>query len=107
MLGAPGGTKSATGMLKTIINFFDHGMSPARRCQPRVVDYQAAVVEAEGRVPVRVVDDLRSDGYSVDHRLVNHDAYFAQVEALIVDDDGPPSGPSDPRDDGGIAIASA
>ena len=71
---------------------------------PRV-DYQAALVQAEGRVPAAVVEGLRAAGYRVNRRPLNYDWYFANAQLISVAEDGTPSGASDPRRDGGAAYS--
>jgi len=104
VIGAPGGTKIVTGVLQTILNVFDHGMTAVEAVSSPRVDYQVQTVEIEGRVPTSVVTGLRSMGYDVHQRLRNYDPYFALVQVLLVAPDGTIGGASDPRNDGGAAF---
>jgi gamma-glutamyltranspeptidase/glutathione hydrolase len=103
VIGAPGGTRIVTGVLHTILNAFDHGMTAVEAVSSPRVDYQAHTVEIEGRVPTAVVAGLRSIGYDVHQRPRNYDPYFALVQVLLVAPDGTIGGASDPRNDGGAA----
>ena len=105
--GAPGGTKIVTAVLQTLLNVFDHGMSPVEAVSAPRVDYQAEAVEAEGRVPVAVVNGLRTAGYRVNHRSQNYDPYFALAQLILAGSDGSLRGASDPRKDGGTALSLA
>jgi gamma-glutamyltranspeptidase/glutathione hydrolase len=105
-VGAPGGTKIVTGILQTIVNVLDHGMTPVEAVSAPRVDYQGDVVQAEARIPVAVTDGLSSLGYEVSRRTLNYDSYFSRPQ-VIVSVDGRLEGASDPRKDGGTALDSA
>jgi gamma-glutamyltranspeptidase len=62
-------------------------------------------VQAELRVPGEVLDGLRAAGYQVNRRPLGYDPYFAKAQVIQVGRDGSLSGASDPRGDGGIALA--
>ncbi|GAC1652966.1 MAG: gamma-glutamyltransferase [Candidatus Dormibacteraceae bacterium] len=102
--GAPGGTKIVTGVLQTLLNAIDHGMSPVEAVSAPRVDYQADIVQAEGRVPLDVVQGLRELGYEVNRRPQNYDSYFALAQLIVAGEDGSLRGASDPRKDGGAAF---
>jgi gamma-glutamyltranspeptidase / glutathione hydrolase len=105
VVGAPGGTKIVTAVLQTLLNVIDHGMTPVEAVSAARVDYQAETVQAEGRVPVAVIDGLRAAGYSVNRRPQNYDWYFANAQLILADPDGTLRGASDPRKDGGAAFS--
>jgi gamma-glutamyltranspeptidase/glutathione hydrolase len=103
--GAPGGTKIVTGVLQTLLNLLDHGMSPVEAVSAPRLDYQGDQVQAELRVPGEVLDGLRAAGYRVNRRPLGYDPYFAKAQIIEVGPDGGLRGASDPRGDGGIALA--
>ena len=105
VVGAPGGTKIVTAVLQTILNVVDHGMSPVEAVSAPRVDFQADIVEAEGRIPATVVEGLRSAGYEVNRRPQNYDFYFANAQLIVAAPDGSLAGASDPRKDGGAAYS--
>jgi gamma-glutamyltranspeptidase / glutathione hydrolase len=105
VVGAPGGTKIVTAVLQTILNVIDHEMSPVEAVSAPRVDFQAEIVQAEGRVPATVVEGLRSAGYAVNRRPENYDWYFANAQLIVADQDGRLAGASDPRKDGGAAYS--
>jgi gamma-glutamyltranspeptidase / glutathione hydrolase len=105
VVGAPGGTKIVTAVLQTLLNVFDHGMTPVEAVSAPRIDYQAETVQAEGRVPAQVIEGLRAAGYSVNRRPQNYDWYFANAQLIVVDPDGTLRGASDPRKDGGAAYS--
>jgi gamma-glutamyltranspeptidase / glutathione hydrolase len=105
VVGAPGGTKIVTGVLQTLLNVIDHGMTPVEAVSAPRIDYQADTVQAEGRVPASVIEGLRAAGYSVNRRPQNYDWYFANAQLIVADADGSLRGASDPRKDGGAAYS--
>jgi len=104
VLGAPGGTRIVNGVLQTILNLVDHGMTPLEAVAAPRVDYQGETVEAEQRIPSDVVDALRARGYHVNLRPGSYEGYFARVQVIRAGADGTLRGASDPRGDGGIAL---
>jgi gamma-glutamyltranspeptidase/glutathione hydrolase len=103
--GAPGGTKIVTGVLQTLLNLLDHGMTPVEAVSAPRLDFQGDVVQAEHRVPAEVLDALGGLGHGVNRRPTGYDPYFAKAQVIRVGRDGTLSGASDPRGDGGIALA--
>jgi gamma-glutamyltranspeptidase/glutathione hydrolase len=103
--GAPGGTKIVTGVLQTLLNLLDHGMSPVEAVSAPRLDFQGDVVQAEQRLPASVLDGLRALGYQVNRRPTGYDPYFARAQVIRLAADDSVSGASDPRMDGGIALA--
>jgi gamma-glutamyltranspeptidase / glutathione hydrolase len=103
--GAPGGTKIVTGVLQSLLNLLDHGMSPLEAVAAARLDFQGDVVQAELRLPGDVLDGLRALGYSVNRRPRGYDPYFAKAQVILVGADGSLRGASDPRGDGGMALA--
>ena len=104
VLGAPGGTRIVNGVLQTLLNLVDHGMSPLEAVAAPRVDFQGETVQAEQRIPGDVVERLRELGYRVNRRPGSYDGYFSRVQVIEVGDDGSLRGASDPRNDGGIAL---
>jgi gamma-glutamyltranspeptidase / glutathione hydrolase len=102
-VGAPGGTKIVTGILQTIVNVLDHGMTPVEAVSAPRVDYQGDVVQAEARIPLAVTRGLEGQGYKVNRRTLNYDSYFSRPQ-VIVSRGGRLMGASDPRKDGGTAL---
>ena len=105
--GAPGGTKIVTGVLQTLVNLLDHGMSPVEAVSAPRLDFQKDQVETELRMPADVLDGLRAAGYRVNRRPLGYDPYFAKAQVIQIGPDGALRGASDPRGDGGIALASS
>jgi gamma-glutamyltranspeptidase/glutathione hydrolase len=105
VVGAPGGTKIVTGVLQTLLNLIDHGMTPVEAVSAPRIDYQAETVQAEGRMPAAVVEGLRAAGYAVNRRPQNYDWYFASAQLIAAAADGSLAGASDPRRDGGAAYS--
>ena len=105
VLGAPGGTRIVNGVLQTLLNLIDHGMTPLEAVSAPRVDFQGETVQAELRVPGEVLSALRDEGLSVRQRPVSYDSYFSRVQVIVAGPDGALTGASDPRGDGGIALS--
>lgn len=104
-LGAPGGTRIVTGVLQTLLNLVDHGMSPEEAVSAPRIDFQGVTVQAEQRVTAEIVDAVRAAGYEATRRPLSYDGYFSRVQLIESGPDGTLSGASDPRKDGGIALS--
>lgn len=105
VIGAPGGTKIVTGVLQTVLNLVDHGMSPVEAVSAPRIDYQGEGVQAEQRIPGDVLAGIGAAGFRVTRRPMSYDPYFAKVQCIEVAPDGTLTGASDPRGDGGVALA--
>jgi gamma-glutamyltranspeptidase/glutathione hydrolase len=104
VVGAPGGPRIVTGVLQTLLNLLDHGMSPVEAVSAPRLDFQRDQVQTELRMPAGVLDGLRAAGYEVNRRPLGYDPYFAKAQVIQIGADGTPRGASDPRGDGGIAL---
>jgi gamma-glutamyltranspeptidase / glutathione hydrolase len=102
--GAVGGTKIVTAVFHTLVNTFDHGMTPVESVSAPRIDFQGDAVQAEGRIPEEVVVGLRHAGYAVNRRPLNYDSYFGLAQLIVVDSDGGLRGAADPRNDGGAPL---
>jgi gamma-glutamyltranspeptidase/glutathione hydrolase len=103
--GAPGGTRIVTGILQALLNLLDHDMSPVEAVSAPRLDFQGEEVRAELRLPTPAVEGLRAAGHRVTRRPLAYDPYFAKVQLIQVAPDGSLRGASDPRGDGGVALA--
>jgi len=100
VIGAPGGTKIVTGVLQTLLNLVDHGMTPMEAVAAPRIDCNGDTVQAEQRISSEVLAELRDAGFPVNRRPLGYDPYFSKVQCLVVGR----GGASDPRGDGGIAL---
>jgi gamma-glutamyltranspeptidase/glutathione hydrolase len=106
VVSAPGGTRIVNAVLQTLLNLIDHGMSPADAVAAPRVDFQGEVLEAEARVPQETLVAVERLGYRVNRRAHNYDGYFARPQLIVLDPEtGILRGASDPRKDGGVALA--
>jgi gamma-glutamyltranspeptidase/glutathione hydrolase len=101
VIGAPGGTKIVTGVLQTLLNLVDHGLTPVEAVSAPRVDFQGDTVQAEQRVTSDVLAELRDAGFAVNRRPLGYDPYFSKVQCIVVGQ----GGASDPRGDGGAALS--
>ncbi|MDQ6773687.1 MAG: gamma-glutamyltransferase family protein [Candidatus Dormibacteraeota bacterium] len=105
VVGAPGGTKIVSGVLQTLLGLIDHGLTPVEAVSAPRLDHQGGAVEAELRLPGEVLAGLDALGYTVHRRPTSYDSYFARVQVIVASPDGSLRGASDPRGDGGVALA--
>jgi gamma-glutamyltranspeptidase/glutathione hydrolase len=92
------------GVLQTLLNVVDHGMSPLEAVAAPRVDFQGETVQAEQRIPSDVVEELVARGFSVNRRPMSYDTYFSRVQVIEVGAGGTLTGASDPRGDGGLPL---
>jgi gamma-glutamyltranspeptidase / glutathione hydrolase len=105
VLGAPGGTRIVTGVLQTLLNLVDHGMTPQEAVSAPRLDFQGETVQAEQRLTTDILDAVRNAGYEVNRRPLSYDGYFSRVQLIEARPGGTLEGASDPRKDGGIALS--
>jgi gamma-glutamyltranspeptidase / glutathione hydrolase len=104
VVGAPGGTRIVNGVLQTLLNLVDHGMTPVEAVSAPRVDYQGGTVQAELRLTADVLDPLRAAGFPVNRRHLSYDTFFSRVQVIVAGEDGRLAGASDPRGDGGTPL---
>ena len=108
VLGASGGTRIVSGVVQTILNVVDHGMSALEAVSAPRFDCQGDVVRVEGRVPRWVCQELEESGLKVERDLASYGPYpsrAARVHAIVVDGvRGKLDGGADPRGYG-VALA--
>ena len=64
-LGAPGGTRIITGVLQTLLNVLDHGLSPVEAVSAPRFDCQSDMLDCEARIPSWVKAELAERGFQV------------------------------------------
>jgi gamma-glutamyltranspeptidase/glutathione hydrolase len=97
VLGAPGGTYIAMGILQVILNVIDFGMSIAEAVAAPRFCATSDVVDVVNRIPRYVTREVEAKGYAV--RRSHRSYHFAGVHAILIDD-GALSGAADPGRDG-------
>ena len=101
VIGAPGGTQIAMGVLQVILNVVDFGMPIQEAvCAPRVSATSDAI-DVSNRIPTYVTRALEAQGYEVRRSPLSYP--FASVHAIRIDK-GHLSGAADPNHDG-MALA--
>jgi gamma-glutamyltranspeptidase / glutathione hydrolase len=104
VLGAPGGTRIVVGVLHTLLNVIDHGMTPEEAVSAPRVDFQGETVQVEQRITSDIVSAVEAAGYAVNRRPHAYDPGFSRVQLIQAGEGGELRGASDPRKDGGIAL---
>jgi gamma-glutamyltranspeptidase/glutathione hydrolase len=97
VLGAPGGTQIAMGVLQAILNVVDFGMSAVEAVSAPRFSATSDAIDVANRIPRYVTDELAALGYRI---VRSHLSYpFASVHAIRIAD-GRISGAADPNHDG-------
>jgi gamma-glutamyltranspeptidase/glutathione hydrolase len=97
VLGAPGGTFIAMGILQTILNVIDFAMTPAEAVAAPRFCTTSDVIDVTNRIPRFVQAELEAKGYQV--RRSHRSYHFAGVHAIGIED-GQWQGGADPGRDG-------
>lgn len=103
VLGAPGGWSVTSGVMQTMVNILDFGLTPTEAVVAPRLHSEGPKIFCEARVPQRVQNELRSRGMVVEQSLHHYHASFARPQCIVVDDSGYRAA-SDPRSDGGSAV---
>ncbi len=102
ILGAPGGTQIAMGVLHAILNVVDFGMTAVEAVSAPRFSATSSAIDVSNRIPRFIQRALEEDGYEV---IRSHLGFgFAAVHAILVDPAKGWTGGADPGHDG-IAIA--
>jgi gamma-glutamyltranspeptidase/glutathione hydrolase len=105
VLGAPGGWSVTSGLLQTIVNIVDFGMTPVEAVSAPRFHSEGSPVFCEGRIARRTVQALRDRGVPVQQSLYGYHASFSRPQVVMLTGSGY-SAASDPRSDGGAAMFS-
>ena len=103
ILGAPGGTHIAMGVLQVILNVLDFDMPVLDAVLAPRFCATSDTIDITARIPTYVSDKLVSAGYTVWRSPMSYD--IAGVHAIRIADDGTLSGAADPAYGGGMALA--
>jgi gamma-glutamyltranspeptidase / glutathione hydrolase len=103
VLGAPGGWSVTSGVVQTLVNILDFGLSPTEAVSAPRLHSEGPKVFCEARIPQRVQNELRGRGMVVEQSLHNYHASFARPQCIVIDN-GVYQAASDPRSDGGSAV---
>jgi len=102
LIGAPGGTYIAMGVLQGILNVIDFGMDAQQAVSAPRFSATSDIIEIVNRIPRFVQAELEADGYSFRRYPLNF--HFAGVHAIRIGADGKIDGGADPGRDG-MALA--
>jgi len=97
VLGAPGGTQIAMGVLQTLLNVIDFGMSISDAVAAPRFSATSDIIDVMNRIPEYVVEPLRADGYEVVRSPLSYG--IAGIHAIEMIDGGL-RGAADPGLDG-------
>ena len=97
VIGAPGGTQIAMGVLQAVVNVIDFDMPIDRAVSVPRFSSTSDIIDISNRIPDYVVDPLRESGYEVIRSPLT--LHFAAVHGIRIDN-GVLSGGADPGHDG-------
>jgi gamma-glutamyltranspeptidase/glutathione hydrolase len=103
ILGAPGGTHIAMGVLQVILNVLDFGMPVLDAVIASRFCATSDTIDVTARIPTYVSDRLVEAGYPVWRSPMSYD--IAGVHAIHIAADGTLTGAADPAYGGGMALA--
>ncbi len=106
VLGAPGGWSITSGVLQSISNIVDFGMSPVEAVVAPRFHSEGTPVFCEQRIPLRTVRAVQDRGVPLQPSLHNYHASFARPQVVQVNGQGWDAA-CDPRSDGGTAVYAA
>ncbi|MFC1717664.1 gamma-glutamyltransferase [Candidatus Poribacteria bacterium] len=102
-VGAPGGTRIATGIIHAILNVIDHGMTATEAIAAPRFDSQSDVIYAHARIPPSVCERVKEMGHDINRSLSSYGG-IASVHGIIIDPEtGKLDGGADPGA-GGMAL---
>ena len=102
VIGAPGGTQIAMGVLQALLNVIDHGMSISDAVSVARFSSTSNAIDITNRIPDYTVEPLRDAGYEVIRSPLTF--HIAAVHGITIDKDGRMAGAADPGHDG-VALA--
>jgi gamma-glutamyltranspeptidase/glutathione hydrolase len=97
VIGAPGGTQIAMGVLQALLNVIDFDMSMSDAVSVPRFSSTSDYIDITNRIPDYVVDPLREQGYHVERSALTFG--IGAVHGIRIDD-GRMSGGADPGHDG-------
>ncbi len=98
VIGAPGGTQIAMGVLQALLNVIDHKMPIDRAVSVPRFSSTSNAIDITNRIPDYTVEPLRDAGYEVIRSALTF--HIAAVHGITVDGHGHMAGGADPGHDG-------
>jgi gamma-glutamyltranspeptidase/glutathione hydrolase len=102
VIGAPGGTQIAMGVLQVILNAIDFGMSMQEAVLAPRFSATSDIIDVSNRIPRSVQEELERSGYGVVRNPLSYT--FASVHGIKIDG-GSLQGGADPATDGMVLAA--
>jgi gamma-glutamyltranspeptidase/glutathione hydrolase len=103
VIGAPGGTQIAMGVLQAIVNVLDFDMSMGEAVSAPRFSATSNAIDITNRIPGYLVEPLANDGYEVIRSAMSFG--IGAVHGIRIDN-GIPSGGADPGHDGVALLVS-
>ncbi len=100
VLGAPGGTQIAMGVLHVLLNMIDHGMGMQEAISAPRFSSTSNSIDVCNRIPHFITRELQSQGYEVGRNPYNYT--IGWVHGVQITEDGLKGGADPGRD--GVAL---
>ena len=98
VVGSPGGHGIVTGVVQTILNVLDHGMSAVEAVSASRFHCEHGPIQIETRIPQAITSDLEQRGHSIENTLTAYGYISGAIQLVIIDPKtGSMSGGADPR----------
>jgi gamma-glutamyltranspeptidase/glutathione hydrolase len=100
-IGASGGFGIITGILQTILNVIDHGMTIIEAVYVPRIHAESKMVQVSARIPTYICEELERKGHEVRRSLDSYVRFSGNVNALVADwEKDRAYGGADPRQTG-------
>jgi gamma-glutamyltranspeptidase/glutathione hydrolase len=101
-VGSGGSSRIRSAILQVIVNVLDFHMPVADAITAPRIHFEEDALQAEGDIPAKAVDELRTWGYNVTH-WPGHNMYFGGAHTVAMED-GHLVAAGDPRRGGSVAV---
>ncbi|MCW5603300.1 MAG: gamma-glutamyltransferase [Burkholderiales bacterium] len=103
--GAPGGSVIISAVVQSLLNVLHFDMSPVEAVSAPRIHCEGGRVFCESRILSSTMRELERMGHAVQFHPCSYATVFARSQLIAAHPDGTVRGASDPRNDGGMAVA--
>jgi gamma-glutamyltranspeptidase/glutathione hydrolase len=103
--GAPGGSVIISAVVQSLMNILHFGMNPVEAVSAPRIHCEGGRVFCESRILTPTLKALEKMGHEVQFHPCSYATVFARSQLIAAHPDGTVRGASDPRNDGGMAVA--
>jgi len=103
--GAPGGSVIISAVVQSLMNILHFDMNPVEAVSAPRIHCEGGRVFCESRILTPTMKALEKMGHDVQFHPCSYATVFARSQLIAAHPDGAVRGASDPRNDGGMAVA--